>query len=418
MTQVINWSGDSGDGVCIGGGDPKETNHTPLRTMTFKFNTQIKRLSAKDLTISPKHVSKLETSVTTGNHVDAEDIKEIDFVAAPIAIMQSVVKDITNIDINATADLSTISASQSNNLETKLDQLGLGLPSKKTSLGSYMGSVMDDFMAKVEGASATNKLTGANGARMDASTEAQAAAENADLEANASYTYTDDEGNMVTFKTDENGNIIKSSIKEVKVVKMDPMAIEGNAGSKESDDSTSDNANTSKKPTASEFKDLCMNGSIGAWGAMLAIYGGEKGAVLGSLGGPAGTVLGGAIGAMVGYSYGKWMCGLTPNPMDDHSFDPITEAKHGKTVKAYIKKYTLNLAKILEDFDPTTDPTDDSQNSGPYTGPSLDSIIGSNGGTSTGIWNETGSGLTEMTAQMAFKYAMSLGGTSTGPDWF
>ena len=35
MTQVINWFGDSGDGVCIGGGDPKDTNHTPLKPMTF-----------------------------------------------------------------------------------------------------------------------------------------------------------------------------------------------------------------------------------------------------------------------------------------------------------------------------------------------------------------------------------------------
>ena len=35
MTQVINWTGDSGDGVYIGGGDPKDTNHTPLRAMSF-----------------------------------------------------------------------------------------------------------------------------------------------------------------------------------------------------------------------------------------------------------------------------------------------------------------------------------------------------------------------------------------------
>ena len=32
----INWSADSGDGVCIEGGDPKDTNHTPFRTISFR----------------------------------------------------------------------------------------------------------------------------------------------------------------------------------------------------------------------------------------------------------------------------------------------------------------------------------------------------------------------------------------------
>lgn len=39
MTQVIEWTGDCGDGVCIGGGDPNEANLQPLKTMTkFDFN--------------------------------------------------------------------------------------------------------------------------------------------------------------------------------------------------------------------------------------------------------------------------------------------------------------------------------------------------------------------------------------------
>ena len=33
LTKVINWSGDPGDGVYIGGGDPKDINHTPFKTM-------------------------------------------------------------------------------------------------------------------------------------------------------------------------------------------------------------------------------------------------------------------------------------------------------------------------------------------------------------------------------------------------
>ena len=40
MTQIIEWNGDFGDVVCIGGGDPKDTNHTPLRTMTFILSSK------------------------------------------------------------------------------------------------------------------------------------------------------------------------------------------------------------------------------------------------------------------------------------------------------------------------------------------------------------------------------------------
>ena len=36
LTQVINLSGDSGDGVVIGGEEPKAANHTPQRVMRFK----------------------------------------------------------------------------------------------------------------------------------------------------------------------------------------------------------------------------------------------------------------------------------------------------------------------------------------------------------------------------------------------
>ena len=44
--QVVNWTGDSGDGVYIGGGDPKDTNHSSLRTMTFAFSFSTKSIKS------------------------------------------------------------------------------------------------------------------------------------------------------------------------------------------------------------------------------------------------------------------------------------------------------------------------------------------------------------------------------------
>jgi len=66
LTQVINWSGDSGDGVCIGGGDPKDTNHTPLRTMftpkKFSKNKSNKKSNKK----GGKSINKPELAVDLG----------------------------------------------------------------------------------------------------------------------------------------------------------------------------------------------------------------------------------------------------------------------------------------------------------------------------------------------------------------
>ena len=49
LTKVINWSGDPGDGVYIGGGDPKDINHTQLKTMEFKKFNQFKPQSIADI---------------------------------------------------------------------------------------------------------------------------------------------------------------------------------------------------------------------------------------------------------------------------------------------------------------------------------------------------------------------------------
>lgn len=76
MTQVINWSGDSGDGVYISGGDPKDTNHTPLRAMNFQISSKLAKASQADFTI--KGIGLTNESATSDNNQFNFDISQID----------------------------------------------------------------------------------------------------------------------------------------------------------------------------------------------------------------------------------------------------------------------------------------------------------------------------------------------------
>ena len=76
----------------------------------------------------------------------------------------------------------------------------------------------------------------------------------------------------------------------------------------------------------------------------------------------------------------------------------------------------LSIDKLdwLRDFDPTIDPSGEHQNSGPYTGPSLDDFNDSHGGTSTGFWGNVGSSINEKLEYNLQSLANSHGGRSTG----
>ena len=63
MTQVINWIGDSGDGVYIGGGDPKDTNHTPLKTMFTIKKSSKNKSNKKSTRKGGKSINKPELAV-------------------------------------------------------------------------------------------------------------------------------------------------------------------------------------------------------------------------------------------------------------------------------------------------------------------------------------------------------------------
>ena len=94
MTQVINWAVDSGDGVYIGGGDPNDTNHTPLRTMTFSFRAksfQQQEDSQKELhmmnkvsgpTGTPETVKYItKANIGTINERGADDLTGVSYVS-------------------------------------------------------------------------------------------------------------------------------------------------------------------------------------------------------------------------------------------------------------------------------------------------------------------------------------------------
>ena len=70
MTQVINWSGDSGDGVCIGGRDPT-TLITPNRAMSFKFRSSFRTVTTTQKAPAFKNTASAERFI---DHTNAADI--------------------------------------------------------------------------------------------------------------------------------------------------------------------------------------------------------------------------------------------------------------------------------------------------------------------------------------------------------
>jgi len=106
------------------------------------------------------------------------------------------------------------------------------------------------------------------------------------------------------------------------------------------------------------------------------------------------------------YETAKWGCDINPNPMDDNDsyIDPLIH-----------RDWEIRGNPIWKN-NPEINPMDETDGeSGPYTGPYLGAIGNSNGGTSTGAWNEQNGGL--YLGPSLHALAESFGGTSTGTDW-
>ena len=96
-----------------------------------------------------------------------------------------------------------------------------------------------------------------------------------------------------------------------------------------------------------------------------------------------------------------------PNPLDDGTYDS--------------DQYEINHPELdrhrngfLKDWDPSVDYGEDQYGSGPYTGPTFAGLQAINGGTGTGMWEVQGGPYNGSTLNGIFN---SMGGTSTGSDW-
>ena len=98
---------------------------------------------------------------------------------------------------------------------------------------------------------------------------------------------------------------------------------------------------------------------------------------------------------------------INPNPEEDGAYgDSGYEIDHP----------ALDLHKngFLQNWDPSVDYGEEQYASGPYTGPALNGLFGSNVGTSTGTWEVQGGPYNGPTLNGIID---SMGGTSTGVDW-
>ena len=152
------------------------------------------------------------------------------------------------------------------------------------------------------------------------------------------------------------------------------------------------------------------------------------GAAFGSAGGPVGMTVGGMVGNFVGSELcqvakgeetltGKawtWVKSLfsTPNPEDDGAYGDCDIS--GKPDPLGVLNKLGQPIERLAGLNPTIDPLDESYgHQGTYTGPSLGAVNGSNGGTSTGSWNNP-YGFGGYSGPSIDAIGFSHGGTSTG----
>jgi hypothetical protein len=102
------------------------------------------------------------------------------------------------------------------------------------------------------------------------------------------------------------------------------------------------------------------------------------------------------------------------DPMNDNYVDPQVDAQYWARVRDLLGDSNKDFAKDLSGFDPTIDPLDESYgHHGTYTGPSLGAVTDSNGGTSTGSWNNP-YGFGGYSGPSLDSIGFSHGGSSTG----
>ena len=155
------------------------------------------------------------------------------------------------------------------------------------------------------------------------------------------------------------------------------------------------------------------------------------GGIVGSAGGPVGAAAGTAAGGFVGdelckvskgektttQSAWEWLKSLftMPNPGDPSQDETEVSGRTTSLISSYLEKHGNNYIDSLKQINVDTDPHPDFHGDrGPYSGPSLGIIGGSNGGTSTGAWEVNGG---DYVGPSSLGSLMNIDLTSTGNDW-
>jgi len=98
---------------------------------------------------------------------------------------------------------------------------------------------------------------------------------------------------------------------------------------------------------------------------------------------------------------------INPNPEDDGAYG-------GGNYDIDHPALNRHKHNHLKHFDPSIDFGDEYYSTGPYTGPCMASFSGSDGGTSTGVWDPQGG---VYLGPSLSSLSDSMGGVSTGTDW-
>ena len=369
--------------MCIGGGDPKETNHTPLRTMTFILSSKSNNSSSvqsqksnKDWAADFNANTQIQLSADVSRKINEGDLS---------ALADS---------LKSLSDISTQGALEKMGFQVPgLDQdlltnnlLDGYTPSEESELGEMAAAVIGSVRSN--GNSEPNWVA-------DKSKSSSSSTGNLTVTRTVEVNQNDPEGDhtrttVTSTAVDENGKHTTTVVHEE------------NTGARSEDGS----ATYSFKETVNSKSEV--NGKVYESTETYEEVGVDKGGIRTTLFRKgSGNV---EIGPYQGEVQPQFPSGtINPNPMDDSSVEnPGYEVNH--------PELSRNKYDHLINFDPSIDYGDQHRNSGPYTGPSIQDWQDALGGTSTGIWGNKESGVNESLERLLLGFINSDGGTSTGND--
>ena len=410
MTQALEWTSDSGDGVYIGGGHPKDTNHTPIKTMTFTINTdKIHNLPDYSLTEESStksiEISKDAVQASTdpaSNLIDQN--KKVDFAG----LDNNTLIKIENLRIND----PIINASGIINAadQSTLEKLGFDIVTGGKNIqprdfcdgfGLSESNSLAELARWVGGGARHNGSKGEDwqqdGEPQTSSVGDTTVTRTRETNGNAEGTHTRTTvvtKTTLTFragptdKSNEHVEVTTTIVEETEESQPDSTGKKTYVV-KQSKSETSSNGASDYKMTYVE------SGVVDSKGNRTKLMSSNKGETTLSYGddGEGGPL----------FPLGQ----INPNPEDDGAYGGGDyEINHPALDR---DKYAW-----LQYWDPAIDHGEEQNGSGPYTGPTLAGLGATNGGKGTGTWDVTGG---PYSGPDLYGLIESMGGTSTGTDW-